>query len=323
MFRTTIALSISLAAMLAIPSTVQAQGLFGNTLNDLARKNRMGRQQNPYSDFGGEKYLVEFSLRNETLTFEGISPVENLTNESRSNCIADLNRPGELGPPKYLSQNPLQPRRILKGSIYQANEYIAKDGDGWKLYAAACGPISLPPGSIVDTSNLIQFSSVGVDTNSLVVDANADIVASQRAALAEATQKTKSDANQAKLDKLWLHASVTYLANGQMSAAGQGEFSPFASAIECNTAVGQMRRAAILKAGGNAYPLGEAVIAMTDGSGWLWVGCVSVKDVNSGTFTSYMDVKMTAEKAKTLKAVLDFPSTNASPPPKRGSQTKF
>ena len=295
----------ALCAALAITQPASAQGLLGNLLNGMAHKSQQSRQSG-FSDIGIETYLAEFTLRNGTMTLSAMLPLENLSNVRLASCIATTSSSKQLEMSKYLLRDPLKPKIISQHALNKNNEYYAQDGDSVKLYATMCGPVSIAPGTLVDATNKMQFISMGLDPDSLVEDATAAMAADERRTAAADAQKAQNAANQARLDKLWDHTSVTYLANGEFAQMSTDEFSPFDTADECRTAVTKMIKATIANSNGGLVPVGESVLAASDGSGWFWVACVNVKDLNSGAVTNYANVKMTPEKARSMKLVVDF-----------------
>lgn len=293
---TACALAIALAAT-SVPAFSQSplKGL----LNGLTRKSSTGRD--PFADMRVQTYGMEFALRDGQMVFIAAQPGEML-NQTRQSCIASLNsNPGDIG---SFSNDPSTPQPILKDGIYQSNERIMRNGNEYRLFTTGCGPVSIAPGSIIDGSNESGFTSVGINTAMLAADANNYIRQLQQDASNTAARKQAESQQQAKLDRLWLHASARYSANGEMYTLGADEYSPFQTAEDCRAAVSKMLKASIFEQMGRATLSGESVMAFTDASGWVWVGCVSVKDFNSGAFGRFMDRRMTTARAKDLRVVL-------------------
>jgi hypothetical protein len=298
-FTTACAAAIALTATLPTPAFSQSP--LGTLLNGLTRKARSARD--PFADMRVQTFKMEFALREGQMVFIGAVPGE-ILNQTRQSCIAGLtDNSGDIG---SFSNDLSTPQPILKNGTYQSNERIMRSGNEYRLFTSGCGPVSTAPGSAIDGSNEAQFNSVGITTATLAADANNYIKQLRQETAATAARKQVESQQQAKLDKLWLHASARYLANGEMYTLGTDQYSPFQSAEECRTVVAKMLKAAIFEQMGRATLSGESVMAFADASGWVWVGCVSVKDFNSGAFGNYMDRRMTPARAKELKLVLNI-----------------
>lgn len=292
----------AVAIALAVASSPAfSQSPLKGLLNELTRKSSARRDL--FADMRVQTFKMEIALRDGKLILISAQPGEVL-NETRQSCIAHLNSDsGNIG---SFSSDLSTPQPILKNGIYQSNERIMRSGNEYRLFTTGCGPVSVAPGSTIDGSNVREFTSSGINTTMLAADANNYIQQLQQEAVATTTRKQVESQQQAKMDTLWLHASARYLANGEMYTLGADEYSPFQTAEECRAAVSKMLKATIYEQMGRATLSGESVMTFTDASGWVWVGCVSVKAYNSGAFGENMNQHMTAARAKELKLVLIF-----------------
>lgn len=296
-FITACTVAIVLTAAPALPAFSQSP--LKSLLNGLNRNTRGNR----FNDMQTQTFRMEFALRAGQMIFIEAEPGQTL-NESRQLCISGLN--DNSGGVPSTSTDLSTPQPILKNGIYQSNERIMRRGDEYRLFTQSCGPVSAAPSSTIDSSNEAQFRAVGVDVAMLSADANNYIQQLQREAEVKAARNQAQADQQAKTDRLWLRASARFLANGEMYTFGADEYSPFQTAEECRTATSKMLRTAVLEQMGRATLSGESVMTFTDASGWVWVGCVSVRDKNSGTFAKFIDQRMTSARAKELKLVLTF-----------------
>lgn len=296
-------IAIGIAAATLIPMAANAQGLLGRVLQKSLRgRNEMADPRPPEVQSGTRTpaYLLDLRLKNGdwVLTF---TPRDPRAYPSEAACQSNIGRDAR----DILDGYAVRP---LAGKYLRPNALLVKDGTDpdapeWKLALISCGQGAPAVRQPLDSLTVSHLASSGVDMQALEQEIS-DYIRQTDGSFPP--PPTKADLAQAQMDKRWLRASARFLANGEMYTFGADEYSPFQTAEECRTATSKMLKATVAEQMGRATLSGESVMTFTDASGWVWVGCVSVRDKNSGTFTKFIDQRMTPARAKELKLVLTF-----------------
>lgn len=103
---------------------------------------------------------------------------------------------------------------------------------------------------------------------------------------------------QQSVGERYMLQTFNYTASGEMIRGGADEYNLFDTQAECSAFVDSRIKAVLNDS--RLRRVGSTVLVGTDGSGWLWIGCVHPSDVRTQEFADYFDTRMTKERAKTM-----------------------
>ena len=295
MFVRTTALITALAATcLSIQENAQAQGLLGNIL----RGARPGQSAERAPSSSQDTPVLEMTMRLESgqwVLQESNSQDSIPANSCQGSLPRDLrSKMAWIAAVKPAVLQDIAPNAFIVKDTVDANNPV------WRIAIAVClAPhSSVHPTDGQKADDLLSSLSVRPDD----VLAAADKIIKQTDG-SFPPPPSRAEIAQQRTDQKYVQVMAFYQANGEFVNDAVNEQSPFDTAPECKTFASKQLREILLKAAGKARPLSESVIHATDGSEYVWIGCVLVGTLHSDAYANYVNTKMTDGRAKEMKSV--------------------
>lgn len=299
----------------AWPEALHAKGLLGALLRDAtAGTGRPRAQVTPADRKAMRGYQTDLQLRaGEWVTVRQSSGD---TYGSVAECRRELAR---------------QAHTILKAIAFRplAGQYIGdtalvvKEGADpespvWKLVVLTCGGGKISTDAPLDADTREAMAASGADASQLLALATDFVRQTDGSFPPPPTAAAIAEAQ--RMDK-FLSQVVFYDPSGAMQA-GKGD-QLFDTASECDRHTTAKMRAAISQTPGGAKILGKTVFLPNDGSGYVWFGCIRLRDLNTPPFAKYVDIKMTPDRARSMERFPNFTPPAPDIPEKPREKTRF